>query len=938
MIRAVVWKELREQGLIAVLLAVLGGALLIAAAAFADPPSPTAPATDVFASLGAGRILALMLVATAGMVCGGALFAAEKEAGTLPFLDALPTHRAAVWRAKIAAGLALAAAVVAVLLAVTAAAGLGDAAFVRRLVVYAVLAFAWGTFGSSVARTTLGAVGAAVPAAVTAAVACLLPIYLFLSYPGSGMPRPIGWLLFDVLMIAIPLGGSAWLFTAPDRARAAARTADALPGGARGRPGFGVVAVAWLTVRQLRVSGRVLCGFAVAVGWIIQRPEFTLQPLFVWPAFALAAGVVTGVLMFGDEQVHRTGAYWGEYRLPVGRAWWVKVAIHLGLLLVVLGLLALPGVLRAQLDPDARAGYGSSLLSAVFRSRLFVELGAQGWKYALVPAAYGFAFGHVCGLLFKKPVVACGVAAMLGGVGAAAWGPSLLAGGASHWQVWAPAAAVLLTGRLLVRAWAADRIGTRGPVRRLAGGAAACGLALAAGLGWRVLEVPDPPGGDDDAGFVAALPGYDENVSGNRFRSAAERYARTAAVPPVDAPAAGAARRPRIDERLEVAVRAGWPTDDPELGAWLDRVYTDRPAGGEAGWAEQAAEAAALPVGVYEPPGLVSTVAATAAGLDNAKKMCVALLARGLQAEAAGDPGAFVPAYRTAVALLRTVRYGGGQQALGAAIEMERIALGAADGWAERRAARGDRAEWLAALARATAAADDPRPFDPRPHALSDRYVTRATLQAPSQWLAGILDGRGRNAEAAAAEADLVALAWAVPWERERTRRLVGLPTDTDWRPRLAGLIAGRPGGVLFVRGRSAHDFADDEASLRVLRRAVATKAAALAFQTDHGRAAADPAELVARGYLPHVPLDPYGPDRPLGYRVSDGAPLVGRPRAVQPGRPAEVAHVVPLAPGQAVVWSVGIDGTDQGGKVPPGGPRAEDIVFVVPAPLPRKP
>ncbi len=923
MIRAVVWKELREQGLIAVLLAVLGAALLGAAAAFADPPSPNAPATDVVASLGVGRLLALMLVATAGMVCGGALFAAEREAGTLPFLDALPSRRWALWRAKVVAGLALAAAVVAVLLAVVAVARLGDAAFVRRLVAYAGLAFAWGAFGSSVARTTLGAVGVAVPASVAAAVICMFPIYIFLSQPGSGMPRPVGWLLFEVLMLGVPLGGSAWLFTAPDRARAVAAGPRPAAGAADGRAGLGLAAVAWLTARQLRVTARVLSAFALGLGLLLLRPE--MHPLFVWPALALTAGVLCGVTAFGDEQVHRVGALWAEYRLPVGRAWWVKVGIHLLLLVWLLFLLAAPGVLRAQLDPEARVGFGHTLLAAVFRSRLFIELGAQGWKYALVPAAYGFAFGHLCGLLFKKPVVACGVAAMLGGVGAAAWGPSLLAGGAHHWQVWPPAAAVLLIGRLLVRAWAADRAAARGPVLRLAGGGAAAALLLCAGLGFRVLEVPDDPQGDADGAFVAALPKYDENVGGNRFRAAAERYARVAAQIAPEPPRPEG-RRPRPEERLDTAVRTVWPKDDPDLTAWLDRAFGERAAADDPPWPEQAAAAAALPVGMYEPPGLVGTAAATAAALDNAKRMGLALLGRGLQREAAGDPAAFPPAYRTAVALARSVRYGGGQQALAASIDLERAALAAADGWAGRQTGRAD---LLADAARTTAALDDPGPFDPRPHVLIDRYVTRATLEAPNQWLAAALDSRGRSPEEAAAEADLVALAWAVPWERMRTRRLVGTPPDGPARGHIVAATAGRPGAVLLIRGRSAADFAEDEAQLRTFRRAFALKAAVLAYQADRGRAPADPAELVAANYLPRLPHDPFADGRPFGYRVSDGRPLVGRPRAQAPDRPFEY----PLQVGQVVLWSVGTDRTDQGGRVPPDGQRAEDLVFVVPAP-----
>ena len=42
----------------------------------------------------------------------------------------------------------------------------------------------------------------------------------------------------------------------------------------------------------------------------------------------------------------------------------------------------------------------------------------------LLPAVYGFAAGHLCGLMFRKLVVACGVAGILGGAGAALWEPS----------------------------------------------------------------------------------------------------------------------------------------------------------------------------------------------------------------------------------------------------------------------------------------------------------------------------------------------------------------------------------------------------------------------------------------------------------------------------------------------------------------------------------
>lgn len=907
MVRAIVWKELREQVLIAAMLAVLGGALLVAAATFGDPPSPGAPGTDEFAALGAGRMLALMLVVTAGMVCGGALFAAERESGTMPFLEALPTARWPLWRAKVAAGLVLAALEVGVLLAVTAGLGLADGPFLARLVVYALLAFAWGAFGSTLARTTLGSVGVAIPAASAASFLFLLPITIFFAGNNPGALRPAGWALFEVLMLAAPLGLSAWRFTAPDRLRAAELIGGASPGAAaRARPaGWGFSALAWLTLRQMRPTGAVLSAFALAFGLSLLLPE--VRVVFVWPPLVLAAGVLAGVTAFGDEQSHRTGLFWGEFRLPVGRAWWVKVGLHLALLGWLILLLALPSVFRAQLEGGRRIAHGQTVLAAVFRSRLFDELGAQGWKYLLAPAAYGFAFGHVCGLLFRKLVVACGVAAVFGGVAAAAWGPSLLAGGVRHWQVLLPTAIVLLAGRLLMRPWAADRASARGGLLRLAGAAGAAGLVLAGGLAYRVLQVPDTPGGEDDVAFVASLPPYDQNVAGREFRMAAER--------------AGEGGRPaRAEERLAAAVRQGWPADDEELDAWLDQAYADEALSPEdKPWYVLADAAAARPTGVYDPPNLVGAVAASVAAFENARRMALAILGKGLQQGARGDPARFVPAVRTVLALARDIRYGGGLLALEAAIEIERATVEAADRWAGELPA--GRADLARDLARALAEGDGPAPFDLRPYVLADRFVVRGMMQAPAHWLADHLNPSRGLTDPGAAEADLVALAWAVPWERERARRLVGMSSDSP-RFEMASLVAGRPGGpILMGRARAGAELTERELYLRFVRRAVGLKAAVLAYRGDRGRPPARPEELVG-AYLPRLPDDPFAKGRPLGYRVSAGEELAGG------ARPA-----YPVAAGQVVIWSVGQDRTDDGGKVAPGGPQAKDLVFLVPAP-----
>ncbi|MFM8272153.1 MAG: hypothetical protein ACKODX_07430, partial [Gemmata sp.] len=460
MIRAVVWKEFREQWVIALTLVVLGGGLLVGTAALAEPPTAGAAATDLIRSLGLGRMATLMLVVTAGTVCGGALFAAEREAGTLTFLEVLPAARGDVWRAKVVAGAALALVQTGALLTVAAAVDLADRPFAARLAVYAVLAFAWGALGSTLARTTLGSVGIAIPAASAASFGFLFPICLFFAPPGSNYPRPLGWLLFEVLMLAAPLAASRWLFTATDRARARGH----------GRPVSAVRALLWLAARQARLTGLVLSVFALGAGLALLLPG--MRALYLWPALALAAGVLAGVTAFGDEQVHRVGPYWADGRLPVGRAWAAKVGLHLLMLGWLLVLAAAPSVLRAQLE-GGHPGAGRTTFAAIFRDRLFGELGPQSWKFLLVPAAYGFAAGQLCGLLFRKLVVACGVAVTVGGTLAVLWGPSLLAGGVRHWQVWVPALTLLGTGRLVLRAWACDRFTGRGPLLRLAGGAAA---------------------------------------------------------------------------------------------------------------------------------------------------------------------------------------------------------------------------------------------------------------------------------------------------------------------------------------------------------------------------------------------------------------------------------------------------------------------------------
>ena len=1007
MIRAVIWKEVREQGLIGLTLVVLGSGVLAGAAALADPPSAAAPPSDVIRHLGAGLLATLMLAVTAGMVCGGAVFAAEREAGTMGFLESLPASRWRLWLAKFAAGFGLSAAQAGALVGVAALLGLVPTlGWARAVCVFSLLAFAWGVLGSTLARTTLGSVGVAIPASVLGAVAVLVPVMIFFSRPGGNVatPRPLGALLFLAGMFAIPLALSAWIFSAPDRHRRASggSAVGVLPVAGAGagrppgaRPQLGIGALAWMTARQMRLPALVLSAFAGVVGLSMLAPG--LRPVLAWPGLALAAGVLAGVTAFADEQSRGSARFWGEQRLPVGRVWAVKVGFHLLLAAGLLLLLVLPMAVRAQFD-QSPAVRGRSVLGVVFRSQLFDEIGRNGWKYLVVPAAYGFAAGHLCGLLFRKLAVACGVAGIVGGVGAALWMPSLLAGGVNHWQLWAPPLIVLLAARLLMSAWAADRVATRGPLRTLAAGGLAAALVLAAGIGYRVLEVPDSPGAEDDLAYVAALPPIDQNAAGRDFRTATERYARAATLaaprpegvlpmPPLS-PTANSRGRP--DDQFELVVRDGWGRVGPALADYLDRTFARSEPPGPAGlqpvppmgtpagdpveepWHVLAARAADQPPGLFDYPQTLKMTSFRET-LQNARRMSLALLARGLREQAAGklaawvgewtgfplaralagrpagNPAVFVEDLRTVLALGRTMRNGSVIISFQAGAEVESLALVALDTWLD---GLDHSAESVALLRRVGAmleGQDPDAPFDPTPHYLTERFVLREAQKAPAQWLPVLLTPPGVGPEAVDSEVDLVGLAWAVPWERERTSRLVGLGFEAGPPPDYR-LISGRPGTGLLIRPRMAGELADLDRNLRAYRRAAVLKVALRAYRAERGEyPAADRLQtLVELGYLSRLPRDPHDEARGFGYRAArplvrnelgepgENLQSVGRIPGTMPDGRKSVANARFVPAGQIILWSVGPDGADNGGTQAPTGAafpvaRAEDIVYLVP-------
>ena len=265
---------------------------------------------------------------------------------------------------------------------------------------------------------------------------------------------------------------------------------------------------------------------------------------------------------------------------------------------------------------------------------------------------------------------------------------------------------------------------------------------------------------------------------------------------------------------------------------------------------------------------------------------------------------------------------------------MERTALYAADRWLEHLDGPPDRA--LAAGPPTAAGGRRPGPVRPAARTSWPTGTSSAASSRPrAQWLTAVLTPLGGPPERrrGGRGADLVAVAWSVPWERERTRRLIGLAPDLATRGDTYRLLIGRPGAAALVRSRSASDAGDPETQLRVARRAAVIKGACRAYYGRHGTLPPALANLVTDGLIARVPDDPFAEGHPFGYRKSTGEELVGPARAPMAGRPQEESFKEVVNPGEGVLWSVGVDRVDQGGRVPPGGPRAEDIVYLVKLP-----
>ena len=432
MTRAIVWKELREQGTIVAAMLVMGCGLMAVLAAVVTPQQGT-PAVNLFLAVSVMSV-ALLAIAS-GAVVGATLFAGEREAGTFPFLDRLPATRWRLWWRKVAVGLALAAVPAAGYFVTSLATGLidGGVAVVAGVFVGGTsFGFAWGCVGSVLRRSALGAcaVGLTVGVAVTAVALCFPPLVMAAvaevftdEWRGSLVVQLIavgsGLVPLSAAFI-LPLLLSAWLFTAPDREQEVntLRFAVTSSGGRLAR----VKRFAWLLVRQHRVNALWLTAAAFVAGCLLLIPDALF--IITWPALTLVVGVLVGVTLFADEQGTESARFWGERRLRVGGVWGAKLAFGFALTLGLVVLMLVPSVVRGFVDSFRT----DEVFSLSFRTGAIAP-GFPFFTFAFLGPVYGLATGQLAALLFRKVIVALAVGTMVGGTAVALWFPSLFGGG-----------------------------------------------------------------------------------------------------------------------------------------------------------------------------------------------------------------------------------------------------------------------------------------------------------------------------------------------------------------------------------------------------------------------------------------------------------------------------------------------------------------------------
>jgi hypothetical protein len=941
MFASLLYKEYREHRSIWLAMALVGVGVLVGVPLCFRPEASDREFFIEF--LGASAIIISWAY---GIVCGGMLLAGECEEGTQVFLDVLPSTRQQLWFGKVLAG------AVFVLLQIVVLAGVAEVqAFapsrkpIEGVVVLAfcgILGFGWGILFSAVSSNVLRAIGLAILVQLLAgpllfgAVMIGLAI-LALPFGGGETDGVVSEFLAFAFLLVVPFFLSALLYSRADRGR---RRMLAPNGVKRVSWWSSWSQLIWLSWRQTRGMLIGLAIFSVLAGFPVIS-----KGLFIWPIITLLIGAFCGATIFLDEQ---GGAYrfLGEQRFPLGRIWLIKAAVRLAVVALCTLLAFIPALFEGivwgvrKLNRDHDPILGSALLGETIPIGLFLIL----WPI------FGFCVGTVAGMLFRKALVGLVVAVGLAVALVSVWVPSLTMGGLYLWQVIGVPVVLLACSRLLMRVWASDRIVSGPTARLLAVTTLSCAALTALGLWYRVVEFPDTPEPDDFTAFVTGFPTPEENEAGRLIRTACARleevskkWAREPARKRVNPRAVpGQGFNESYLSLCRTVVANGWPKRDDELAEWLDDAFKEV-------WWRPLEEARGKPTGVVEDARRL-TVLTRLPALEQAQSMGFLLPAHGLQIQKTkGDPAVFVDHLAVALSLVRNVQNRAPWVPAAVAQQIEASQIEALTRWLE---ALDGRPELLARAAATIRLHRQSHPPDDHDILLAEYLISLNTLDDPGAWLVGgQLSGHEQD------DLSVLALGWNVPWESTRRLRLLRTlfwDGNFDWRQVPYTSLRTVPAFAPRRQSREHH-------SRRLVQLGVAELMIALRrFQAETGRPAERLDQLVPR-YLSRLPLDPFD-SAPIRYRLSQGEEILGRFGNSVPGGagqpddmaaggpaaaggapggfgppPAEKGRNVPA--GQGILWSVGEDGKDDGGRrqgrwngnsrTSPG----EDLIYLVPLP-----
>ncbi len=899
---ALLWKEYRQQRVIWLAIAILAVLLTVLLAATLGHGS----GAQAYADPGLQQILNIVLfclVVTYGIVAGALLLAAEKEDGTLAFLDNQTGRRTPSWLTKVGAGVAFTLLQGLTVMALAVVLGFDSWEVTPFLPLAGLEALAWGLVGGALCRTVLTAVLAGI-------------VFMAGTWTSSLLSTTLWPLVLIRVGFAVMAYYASWrVFCRDDSSRRPTAGASELPAVRlmRGRRvlslSVGWRALAWLAWRQGRW---VLVGGLVGVLWLGCVVNWI--PIVPWPLGTLLLGLAFGLATFAPDQKEGS-QFLGSQRIPPAAMWdgkvflWGLATIGVMVLawfvatvfvwrLIAAGFLPMAEHLHDGLEHWGEPNYWAERWLA----GLYLPADTIWWGDLQLPVnntaalfvgiwpLYGFTFGQFFAMVARRPVIAAILSASLAIMVLALYLPSLVFGGVNIWWVLPIPALLLLTTHFGIRPWLSRRLLTGWSFLGIVTATGLIALALVAFIRHRTTEVPDVGDPFDVSEFTAGLPSPDKDKAGPLLRRAAalfkERDEQVRKLPPVSI------SRPGEDSLIEQVVKNGWPREDHAIRRWLDLYFRgdDAKAAHDLEWVQQAQTAARLPLGLVLDPRH-TRITDSFQPVLYFQSMGELFAARALRRQADGDSRGGLDDLETALGLARQVKHDAPALLFRAGDLAERSALFAFRSWLQK--VGGDKELLRRAL------------FILRRH---EAAAPGLATSVKAQYLVELASGPVRWEHNPLAEG-LLLIAYEVPWERERQLRIfravylgrllaleeppmtalarlkyhaepydryswaavrVGLPTPTGPGSELA---AARWGQLVLACRLSSGNYGPElqiklVQTQRWLHAAQLATAAAL-YQAERGKPPQTLKRLVPM-YLPAIPIDPIT-NEPFRYRRDPG-------------------------------------------------------------------